>query len=151
MGLRGTQQIDALEKYASMLDPSRNRDELEALRQQKQLVAAVGERNLMRLASPYKSTEAPLAKLISDGDRMRVYGLEVTVNENKLRLLLDTGASGILLKRAAAEKSGVVRLSNATFRGIGDNTKAPGGYRGIAERVRIGEVEFRDALINVSD
>src|SRR2546430_12205495 len=44
------------------------------------------------------------SKLTSDLNRMRVYGLEVAVNGDRLSLLLDTGASGILIKRSAAEK-----------------------------------------------
>jgi hypothetical protein len=67
-----------------------------------------------------------------------------------LALQLDTGASGILIPHRAGDRAGVARLSDATFGGFGDSLKSPGGYRGIAERVRIGSVEFHDALINVS-
>ena len=145
MHLDGRQRIDALEKYASI------HDELKTLRQRIALLKAFDGRNVMVLASPYQRSEIPLAKLISDLNRMRVYGLEVVVNGEKLSLLLDTGASGILIKRTAAEKIRLLKLSDATFRGIGSNTKPPGGFHGIAERLRIGDVEFRDAPIGVSE
>ena len=145
MHLDGRGRIDALEKYAAI------HDEPKTLREWIALLKALERRNVMVLATPYRHSEIPLAKLVSDLNRTRVYGLEVAVNGEKLSLLLDTGASGILIKRSAAEKIRVMRLSDATFRGIGSNTKPPRGYHGIAERLRIGDVEFGDALIGVSE
>ena len=42
------------------------------------------------------------------------------MNDKKSRLLLDTGASGILINRNLAEKSDVNRLSKTEISGIGD-------------------------------
>lgn len=151
MLLHGQQHIEALERYASVADPGRSADELEELRQHIQLDRALGDRKIMLLASPYEITEIPLAALISDTTHLRAYGLVTDVNGTKLRLVLDTGASGILITRKDAQKAGVVRLADATFRGFGNSARLPAGYRGIAQRLRIGSVEFRDALINVSD
>jgi hypothetical protein len=64
---------------------------------------------------------------------------------------LDTGASGILIPHRAADRARVEKLAEATFGGFGDNLKSPGGYHGIGERLRIGSVEYQDALINVTD
>jgi tetratricopeptide (TPR) repeat protein len=150
MALRGQQHLDAVEKYVSLLEPVRDADELRDLRQYIQLYKALNGRKIMVLASPYEKSVIPLAKVITYASHMRTYGLEISVNGNKLRLVLDTGAGGILIQRRAAERAGVVKLSDASFRGIG-NAKRPGGYHAIAERVRIGDVEFRDALINVVD
>ncbi len=149
MRLEGRQRIDALEKYVSTLDPERNGDDLKTLQQRIALLKALDGRKIMSLASPYKRSELTLAKLTVDSNRTRVYGLEVNINGNKLNLMLDTGASGILIRRTAADKARVVRLSDATFHGIGSNTRLPGGYQGIAERVGIGDIEFRDALVRV--
>ena len=151
MRLQGQQHLDALEKYASMFDPNRNEKELEDLRQHIQLDKALHGRAIMVLASAYEKAEIPLATLISEATHMLYYGLEVSLNRTTLRLVLDTGASGILIPRWAAEKAGIVGVSGATFGGLGDNSKLSGGYRGIVERVRIGNVEFRDALISVSN
>jgi len=149
--LEGRQRIAALERYVAIVDPDHNHDEYKILHQRIALLKATDGRSLMALASPYKRSEIILAKLTVDSNRTRVYGLEVIINGNKLNLLLDTGASGILIKRSAAENARVVRISDATFRGVGSNTKLPEGYQGTAERVQIGDIEFRDAVVRVID
>lgn len=149
MRLPGQEHIDALEKYASMADPSRDEKQMEDLQQHIQFDKALRGRSLMVLASPYAKTEIPLINLVN-GTTLR-YGLEVRLGGTKLRLVLDTGASGILIPRWAAGRAGVAEIAGASFGGFGDNPKASPGYRGIADRLRIGDVEFRDALISVSN
>jgi len=149
--LHGRQHIEALEKYAAMADASRSEADLEELRRHIQLDRALNGRRLLALATPYEKTEIPLMPLISEATHMRTYGLAVDLNGRSLKLLLDTGASGVLIPRWAADRAGVARLADATFGGFGDNIKSPRGYLGIAERLRIGDVEFHDALIKASD
>lgn len=150
MYLRGQQHIEALEKYASMIDPSRRGEELPSLLQHIHLDQALNGRKVTVLASAYQKTEIPLATLIS-ASHLRSYGLDIVVNGASLRLMLDTGASGIMIQRAAAAKAHLSRLTDATLRGFGDNAKMRGGYYGLAGRVRIGPLEFRDALVSVTD
>jgi tetratricopeptide (TPR) repeat protein len=149
--LHGRQHIDALEKYAAMADPGRSAAALEDLRRHIQLDRALNDRRILTLATPYQKTEIPLTALISDATHMRTYGLDVNLNGIALKLLLDTGASGILIPRRAADRANVGKLADAIFGGFGDDLKSPAGYHGIAERLRIGSVEFHDALINVSN
>jgi hypothetical protein len=149
MRLPGQEHTDALEKYASMADPSRDEKQMEDLRQHIQFDKAIRGRSLMLLASPYEKTEIPLINLVN-GTTLR-YGLEVRLGGARLRLVLDTGASGILLPRWAAGRAGVAELAGASFGGFGDNPKPSAGYRGIVDRLRIGDVEFRDALISISN
>jgi predicted aspartyl protease len=149
MRLPGPEHIDALEKYASMVDPSRDEKELEDLRQHIRFDKALRGRSLMVLASPYEKTEIPLVNL-TNGPTLR-YGLTVSIGSTKLRLVVDTGASGILIPRWAALRAGIKELAGASFGGFGDNPKPAPGYRGIADRLRIGDVEFHDALISVSN
>jgi predicted aspartyl protease len=151
MRLTGRQHIEALEKYASVVDPNRNENELEELRQHIQLDKALLGRAVMVRASPYRKTEIPLLNLISNSTHTLHYGVEVSLGATKLRLVLDTGASGILIPRWAAKRAGIEPLAGSTFNGFGDSLKLSGGYQGIADRVRIGDVEFRDALIGVSN
>ena len=151
MQLPGQEHIDALEKYAVMADPSRNEKQLEDLRQHIQFDKAIKGRSLTVLASRYEKTEIPLLNLVNGAPQTLRYGLVVSVGATKLRLVLDTGASGILIPRWAAGRAGVAELSGASFGGFGDNPKPSAGYRGVVDRVRIGDVEFRDALINVSN
>jgi len=148
--LHGPQHIQALEKYLSIPDPGRNEKEIDDLRQHIQLDRALNGRRILALSSPYEKSEIPLIALNSEATHMRVYGLEVNINGTPLALQLDTGASGILIPRRTGERARVSRLSDATFGGFGDNLKSPAGYHGLADRLRIGAVEFHDALIKVS-
>jgi tetratricopeptide (TPR) repeat protein len=149
--LAGRQHIEALEKYLAMADPSRNQPELEDLRRHIQLDRALNGRRIFTLATPYEKTEIPLTPLTSEATHMRIYCLDVKINGTPLTLQLDTGASGILIPYRAADRAAVTRLADATFGGFGDNLKSPRGYHGLAESLRIGTTEFKDALIKVSN
>jgi len=102
------------------------------------------------LASTTATTETPMIRLMSDPNHIRGYGLEVGVNNRKSQLLLDTGASGIVINRPLAERAGVTRLSDAQIDGIGDRG-GERGYIGLANSLKIGELEFRDCEVEVLD
>ena len=145
--LHGQERAKALQAYLVAVGTTVESDEL---RQRMDLMNALDGRETTVLASPYRAAEIPL-RGFENATHTRSYGLEVLVNGNPVKLVLDTGAAGIVMSRAAAERAGVARLANGTMRGIGDNGKGTGGYRGIAEHFRIGDVEYRDALISVAD
>jgi tetratricopeptide (TPR) repeat protein len=149
--LTGRQHVEALEKYLAMADPNRNQPELEDLRQHIQLDRALNGRRLFALTTSYENAEIPLTPLTSEATHMRIYCLDVKINGTPLTLQLDTGASGILIPHRAADRAAVARLADATFGGFGDNLKSPRGYYGLAEHLRIGTVESKDALIKVSN
>jgi predicted aspartyl protease len=160
--LKGQERIDALARYAAMakaagasagVDPNQAVDpkELDALRERGELARALNGREVMALASPYKTSEVPLVAFVSGATHMRTYGLEVLINGKPARLVLDTGASGIVLSRPAAERVGLSRVTDGAVGGIGDNSKQGTGYRAIAPRFQIGGVAYRDAVINVAD
>jgi Tfp pilus assembly protein PilF/predicted aspartyl protease len=151
MALQGQEHLEALEKYASLLDGEADANELRGVQHHIKLDRALNGRKLNVLASPYEKSEIPLAKLVRTDSHLRAYGLDLTINGKNVRLLIDTGAGGIMIKRRAAEGAGVPKLADATFHGIGNNAKLPAGYLGVAERVRIGKVEFHDALISIAD
>ena len=78
------------------------------------------------------------------------YGLPVRLNGHSTNLQLDTGASGILIGRKEAEKAGMTRISDISFHGFGD--KGPqSGYLAVADRIRIGELEFADCVVTVAE
>lgn len=145
--LRGQERIEALNRFATTGDPK----VLEELRQRGELAKALNGREAMALASSYESVEVPLRAFVSGATHMRTFGLEVMVNGKPARLVLDTGAAGIVLSHSGAERVGLVRVTDGTVRGIGDNAKQTGGYRAIAERFRIGDLEYHDAVISVAD
>ena len=64
-------------------------------------------------------------------------------------ILLDTGAGGIVIGRKLAERIGVVKVADTFIGGIGD--KGPvSGYIGWVDKIKIGGVEFKDCLVEVS-
>ncbi len=155
--LQGQERRDALNLYEGMVTAGGGASEgadpsvLEELRQRAELAKALNGREVMALASPYKATEVPLATFVNAATHTRSFGLEVMVNGMPAKLVLDTGAAGIVMSHAAAARVGLVRVTGATVRGIGDSTKMAGGYRAIAEHFQIGGVEYHDAVISVAD
>src|SRR5262249_14211907 len=92
-----------------------------------------------------------MTMLLEGPYRVRGVGLRVSFNGGKEEsLLLDTGASGLLLNRKAAEKYGIKRLTTSKLEGIGDKRPVE-GYLGFAERVQVGDVELHNCLVHVSD
>jgi len=154
--LHGQERADAINRYEALVKAAGEKGiadpkELEGLRQRAELARALNGREATALTSPYKTTEVPLQAFLSGATHMRTFGFEVLVNGRPARLVLDTGAAGIVLSSPAAERVGLTRVADATVRGIGDNAKLTGGFRAIAERFRIGDLEYRDAVISVAD
>jgi hypothetical protein len=97
-----------------------------------------------------QQTETNLEGVYTNGHRMRGIALSAQVNAQNVILQVDTGASGIVVDRNFAEKAGLARISAAYFRGIGDQ-RPQSGYRAVANRIRIGELEFEDCVVQVTD
>lgn len=107
------------------------------------------ERNC-HLATKVTSTETPLVTRLEDPHHLRSYGLAVVLNDRKTTLMLDTGASGILIDRRVAEKAGITRISDSRVGGVGDKGSTD-SYIGYADSIKIGELEFRDCAVEVLD
>lgn len=101
-----------------------------------------------RLVSHAPSTETKLVRLLTDPIHMRGYGLTVSLNEKKGNLLLDTGASGIVIDQRLARRAGITEVSEIDIGGIGDKGRA-GGYIGFVNSLKIGELEFQDCRVSV--
>lgn len=100
------------------------------------------------LVSKVTSTETPLVRMLTNPQHMRGVGLSVFVNDEKSRLLLDTGAGGILLNRGMAERTGVTKLTETHIAGVGDQGSKP-GYLALARSIRIGDLEFKNCPVRV--
>jgi tetratricopeptide (TPR) repeat protein len=105
-------------------------------------------RGACHLVSKSATTETKLVRLLIDSQHLRGYGLTVDVNGHKSKLMLDTGASGILINKNLAEKAGVTRLSDVAIGGIGDKGRKS-GYRGLASSLKIGDLEFQNCPVEV--
>jgi len=73
-----------------------------------------------RLVSKVKNTETPLIRLLTDPKHLRGYGLPVDLNGTRAKIMLDTGASGILVKHRIAEKAGIAKVIETKVGGVGD-------------------------------
>jgi tetratricopeptide (TPR) repeat protein len=103
-----------------------------------------------KLVSNVDKTETQLQMFLRDAKHVAGYGLLVKINDRNQRLLLDTGASGIVINRKAAEKAGLKRISSVQFHGIGDSGQRD-AYVAQADQLRIGDLEFKDCIVTVSE
>ena len=141
------ERIQHLEDYLATLgndDPTR----ASARRYLDSLKARVGADLTCTLVSKVASTETPLIRMLTNPQHMRGVGLSVFVNEEKSRLLLDTGTGGILLNRGMAERTGVTKLTETHIGGIGDQGSKP-GYVAVARSIRVGDLEFKNCPVRV--
>jgi tetratricopeptide (TPR) repeat protein len=94
--------------------------------------------------------QVPLLPLNTDPRHIRGFGLEVTFNGERGKLLLDTGAAGILINHRLAEKAGVKRIASSMVHGVGDKG-GTASYMGHIDSARIGDLELRDCTVEVSE
>src|SRR5262249_2393035 len=103
-----------------------------------------------QLVSKLTSTEAPLKPMMIDATHLHGFGLAVKINGLSSKLLLDTGASGLLINKKLAQKAGITPLVSSTIGGIGDKGEAD-SYIGYADSIKIGDLEFQHCLVEVSN
>jgi tetratricopeptide (TPR) repeat protein len=103
-----------------------------------------------RLVSTVTATETPLVPLLEDPRTLRGFGLAVSLNGHKSSLMLDTGVSGILVKRAIAEHSGLSKITETKVMGIGKKGRRD-AYVGIADSIKIGALEFQNCPVEVME
>ncbi len=103
-----------------------------------------------RLVSKLTATETPLVRLLLDPRHLRGFGLAIELNGHKSSLMLDTGASGILVRRGIAEKAGISKITETKIGGVGDKG-SKNGYVGVADSIKIGGLEFQNCPIEVME
>jgi len=156
------EKLTALKSYLGR--PGVEEDEIKQMSEYLQFLEATADKPIhaCRLVSKVEQTEAKLETIYPLRHRMPGIGLRygvgmpmgrglaVKINGEKINLLLDTGASGIILGSEAADKAGLARISPLHLGGIGDSG-AQRGYAAVADHVRIGDLEFQDCLVSVSE
>ena len=111
-----------------------------------QLDKALDKRKAFEPEGPRSEVNLHLISLRDSPTRFRGVGLEMTINGgHKLSLLLDTGASGILLTQKTIEKAGLDKLGAIEAYGVGDEgTKK--GFVSVAESCEISSLKFKNCL-----
>jgi predicted aspartyl protease len=144
------QRLAALQAYLAGPHPDDPEETASLQRHLALLQATVDkEAHSCKLAGKVEQTETPM-DLMGSAKIIRGVGLMVKLNGHGARLLLDTGASGILVTRHIAEKAGLTRLTATQFGGFGDKGERS-GYIAVADQIRIGDLEFHDCLVEVAD
>jgi len=102
------------------------------------------------LVSKVKTTQTALVRLLDDPQHMRGYGLPVLLNGHKSSLMLDTGASGILVKRSIAERAGISKITETKVGGVGNKGRRD-AYIGVVDSIKVGDLEFQNCPIEVME
>ena len=146
------ERLTALEAYLSGPHPD-DEEETKWMTEYLGFLKATADKPIhaCRLVSKVEQTETKLETMYgADAHRMRGIGLPVKLNDRNAHLLLDTGAGGIMVSHKVAEKAGLTPISAVHYGGIGDKG-LQSGYTAVADHIRVGELEFQDCVISVSD
>jgi len=108
------------------------------------------KRGSCRLVGKVDGTETPMVRLLTDPTHLRGYGLSVILNGHKSSLMLDTGASGILVKRSIAEHAGISKITATKIGGIGDKGRR-NAFVGVADSIKVGDLEFQNCEVEVME
>jgi predicted aspartyl protease len=147
-------RAEAISYYEAFLAETQNSDAQERADVERYL-SNLKERekqhnNHCRLVSTVTHTQTPLVRLLLDPSHLRGYGLSVQLNGTHTNIMLDTGATGILVKRSTAERAGITKIEATKVWGIGDKG-AKNAHVGVAKSIRIGELEFQDCPVEVME
>jgi len=145
------ERIAAIEAYLAGAHPD-SPEETEYLQHYLEFLKATIDQPIhaCKLVNRVEQTDTKLDRMLRDTKHIVGYGLTVRINDHNSHLLLDTGASGILIGRKFAEKSGLKHVSNTRYYGIGDKG-SQSGYLALADHIRIGELDFADCVVHVTD
>jgi predicted aspartyl protease len=112
---------------------------------------ALGDTETNALISPVAHYELPMDYILRDSQHMQGWETRVAIGTCKaVKLVIDTGAQGILIGDSLAQKCGIKKLYDGFVIGIG--SKPPLGiYTGLADHVQIGPIEYKNVLIDVED
>lgn len=148
-----SQRIDQQKQFlasANGMDPE------ERARSERGLTNLVSQANnpdqTCHVASNLTSTELPLVPILSQGNstRIQTWGLHVLFNNIATTLGVDTGASGLIINGAIAERAGLKPIARFQMGGVGDQG-SQGAYAAHVDSIRMGSLEFRDCMVQVTD
>jgi predicted aspartyl protease len=123
-------------------------DRIEGAKGTMRLYDALGEKRIWTVASRPERLEARLAPLV--GSAARGWIVEARLKGNKkIRLLLDTGSTGLFVVERAVKKAGFTPLADETVFAGGETGRARSS-RGLLETLAIGDLVFKDALVTTS-
>ena len=145
--LKGSDRIGALEEVLALLDPKS--EEARNLHARIAVEKAVAGRELRRLITPYESTRVKMFWIMDGLNKRRGVHLRVQFNQRQtLRLLLDTGSSGISIAPKAAEKAGLLVLGGEGRDAKGSATTRPALNLSIWQRKSASETSLLRIILS---
>jgi len=143
-------RIHSLEEYLAQATND-DEDARRRLRDRLSFLKAVqsAEMGRCRPVSDITATKTNLVA-IPLGTGAQGASLGVRINGKPVKLLLDTGASGIVISSKLAAETGLKSASNIQMGGIGDKPDAQ-AHIASANSVQIGEMEFRNCQLYIVD
>ena len=148
--LSAADRLQSLEDYLSQ--PTNDDDDTRRrLREQADFLKASQAARSAR-CRPVSNVTATTTTLssVSLGDGIPAAGLDVEIDGKSARLLLDTGASGILISAKLAAQAGLKPIADIRIRGIGDKPDSP-AHLAYANTVQIGDMQFSNCPIEIVD
>ncbi|HEV2578060.1 MAG TPA: aspartyl protease family protein [Acidobacteriaceae bacterium] len=100
------------------------------------------------LVSPVTSTSIPFRAMQNGPQAPTYWGLDVGFDGKQRRLKIDTGASGLLLSKSAANALHLEPSANLKIHGIGDDGDVD-SYIAKVHSIKIGGLEFQDCYVQV--
>lgn len=108
-------------------------------------------RKVFELEGERKETTLHLQILRDSPTHAIGVGLDLAIQGGRpLRLLFDTGASGILVSQAAVDKAGLSHLGSFEARGIGDKG-ARSAFVTVADSCEIGSLKFKTCVFSATE
>jgi tetratricopeptide (TPR) repeat protein len=144
-------RLQSLEDYLSQPSTSDDDDTRRRLREQASFLKAslIARSARCRPVSDVTAIKTTLTS-VSLGNGVTASGLDVEIDGKSARLLLDTGASGILISSKLAAQAGLKTVSDIQISGIGDRPDSP-AHLAYANAVRIGDMQFSNCPVEVAD
>jgi len=128
-------------------DPARTSD----IRARLAIEERIGNRPLSALASPYRSYRFSMTRFFAAGPVPDGLLLTVRIGENKpLRLVFDTGGSGVIVNSAALRGADLEFLADASIAGIGSGPPMAARVA-LAPSLAIGDLVLNNVALQVVD
>lgn len=111
----------------------------------------LNKRKTFELDGERTETNLHLVQLLNGPHRVQGLGLPLKINGGRpLKMLLDTGASGILVKQSAVDKAELSHLGSGEAWGVGD-AGSRRIFGSIADTCEIGALKYKACLIGATE
>jgi hypothetical protein len=115
-----------------------------------EIARRIGPEPMMHLIGSEESYDIKLDGYFPSGSKRSGVMLKIRLNGSRpLRLLLDSGAEGILVHQKAVRNTGLERLVNSSIGGLGAN-RAVVGEVALARNVSAGPLTWENCLVRVT-